>query len=215
MIRIIYAEDHAMVRKAIARELNDEEDIEVIAEAENGEEALSLLNSTSCDVLLLDLNMPKVDGLEVLRRIQEKNMHIKSIVLTEHNEPEYILKIKDLGAAGFVVKDSEVPLLIEAIHTVAKGGTYIQKELAESVYYSNFSNDPDADKILSLTSREHEIIREIANGLLNREIGEKLHISERTVKNHVSSILKKLDLNDRTQVAMFAVKHKMVERNAL
>lgn len=215
MIRIIYAEDHAMVRKAIARELNDEEDIEVIAEAENGEEALSLLNSTSCDVLLLDLNMPKIDGLEVLRRIQEKNMHIKSIVLTEHNEPEYILKIKDLGAAGFVVKDSEVPLLIEAIHTVAKGGTYIQKELAESVYYSNFSNDPDADKILSLTSREHEIIREIANGLLNREIGEKLHISERTVKNHVSSILKKLDLNDRTQVAMFAVKHKMVERNAL
>lgn len=215
MIRIIYAEDHAMVRKAIARELNDEEDIEVIAEAENGEEALSLLNSTSCDVLLLDLNMPKIDGLEVLRRIQEKNMHIKSIVLTEHNEPEYILKIKDLGAAGFVVKDSEVPLLIDAIHTVAKGGTYIQKELAESVYYSNFSNDPDADKILSLTSREHEIIREIANGLLNREIGEKLHISERTVKNHVSSILKKLDLNDRTQVAMFAVKHKMVERNAL
>lgn len=215
MIRIIYAEDHAMVRKAIARELNDEEDIEVIAEAENGEDALSLLNSTVCDVLLLDLNMPKVDGLEVLRRIQEKNMHIKSIVLTEHNEPEYILKIKDLGAAGFVVKDSEVPLLIEAIHTVAKGGTYIQKELAESVYYSNFSNDPDADKILSLTSREHEIIREIANGLLNREIGEKLHISERTVKNHVSSILKKLDLNDRTQVAMFAVKHKMVERNAL
>lgn len=215
MIRIIYAEDHAMVRKAIARELNDEEDIEVIAEAENGEDALSLLNSTACDVLLLDLNMPKVDGLEVLRRIQEKNMHIKSIVLTEHNEPEYILKIKDLGAAGFVVKDSEVPLLIEAIHTVAKGGTYIQKELAESVYYSNFSNDPDADKILSLTSREHEIIREIANGLLNREIGEKLHISERTVKNHVSSILKKLDLNDRTQVAMFAVKHKMVERNAL
>jgi len=215
MIRIIYAEDHAMVRKAIARELNDEEDIEVIAEAENGEEALSLLNNTSCDVLLLDLNMPKVDGLEVLRRIQEKNMHIKSIVLTEHNEPEYILKIKDLGAAGFVVKDSEVPLLIEAIHTVAKGGNYIQKELAESVYYSNFSNDPDADKILSLTSREHEIIREIANGLLNREIGERLHISERTVKNHVSSILKKLDLNDRTQVAMFAVKHKMVERNAL
>lgn len=215
MIRIIYAEDHAMVRKAIARELNDEEDIEVIAEAENGEEALSLITSTQCDVLLLDLNMPKIDGLEVLRRIQEKNMHIRSIVLTEHNEPEYILKIKDLGAAGFVVKDSEVPLLVEAIHTVAKGGNYIQKELAESVYYSNFSNDPDADKIYSLTSREHEIIREIANGLLNREIGEKLHISERTVKNHVSSILKKLDLNDRTQVAMFAVKHKMVERNSL
>ena len=215
MIRIIYAEDHAMVRKAIARELNDEEDTEVVAEAENGEEALALLQSTPCDVLLVDLNMPKIDGLEVLRQIQEKNLHIRSIVLTEHNEPEYILKIKDLGAAGFVVKDSEVPLLIEAIHTVNKGGNYIQKELAEAVYYSNFSNDPDADKIYSLTSREHEIIREIANGLLNREIGEKLHISERTVKNHVSSILKKLDLNDRTQVAMFAVKHKMVERNNL
>ena len=215
MIRIIYAEDHKMVRKAIAREINDEEDIKVVGEAENGEECLELIGYVDADVLLLDLNMPKMDGLEVLRKLQEKNSPIKVIVLTEHNEPEYILKIKDLGASGYVLKDSEAPVLIDAIRTVNKGGQFIQKDLAEASYYSNYQNDPQADKILSLTSREHEIIREIANGLLNREIGERLHISERTVKNHVSSILKKLDLVDRTQVAMFAVEHKMVNKNTL
>ncbi len=208
-IKIIIADDHKMVREGIKQLLELDGEIEVIGEADNGNECIELINKLKPNVTLLDINMPDKNGLEVLEEVKAVNKKEKIILLTIHNEIEYLIKAKEIGIDGYVLKDSDSTILKKAIFTVYKGGTYIEPELFNklkeklSISYS--------EEIKScLTKREMEVLKLIAAGLYNKEIAYKLKISEKTVKNHISSIFRKISVSDRTQAAVYAIKKKLV-----
>lgn len=208
MITVLIADDHALIREGIKQILELEEDISVVGQANDGEEAFELAEKLNPDIILLDINMPKLNGIETLRRFKDMGIKSKVIILTIHEDKEYILKTLKLGANGYLLKDSSANTLIEGIRKVAKGDNYIQPSVADLVNSTN--NDVDnkiIEKIKSLTNREYEVLVLIAEGLNNKDIAERLYISEKTVKNHVSNIFKKLDLNDRVQAAIFAYKN--------
>lgn len=208
--RIMIADDHSLIREGIKQLLEFDGSMEVVAEASNAEECLSRLENIDFDILLLDINMPDRSGLDVLEEIKRKNYEIKVLILTVHNEVEYLLKAVDIGADGYIMKDSESAELKRAIHSVISGENYIQASLIPALNNRLVNRDIDKDKIDSLTSREMEVLIEIANGMINKEIATSLNISERTVKNHISNIFKKIDVSDRTQAAVFAIKNNII-----
>ena len=211
-IKIMITDDHSMIREGLKNLLELEGDIEVIAEAENGEECLEKLASgVKPDVLLLDINMPKMNGLEVLKNLKERKLKIKVLVLTVHNETEYLMKAVDIGINGYVLKDSESSELKKAITAIADGEKYIQPSLIPALNSKMIEKNEDELKIDSLTKRELQVLKEVAVGKFNRDIAKEMEISERTVKNHISSIFKKLDVTDRTQAAVFAIKNNLIQ----
>ena len=205
------ADDHILIREGIRQLLEYDGEIEMIDEANDGEECLERIVESNPDVLLLDINMPKKNGVDVLQEIKNKDMDVKVLILTVHNEIEYLLKVVDLGVDGYIMKDAEFAELKRAIETVASGEHYIQPNLIPALNSRLVSRDIENDRVNSLTKREIEVLQQIANGLLNKEIAINLNISERTVKNHVSNIFKKIDVADRTQAAVFAIKNDLVK----
>ena len=155
--------------------------------------------------------MPKKNGLEVLKSLKSKRSKLKVLVLTVHNEIEYLMKAVDIGVNGYVLKDSESAELKKAIFTVAEGETYIQPSLIPALNAKMIETNKDAEKIKSLTKRELDVLKLLAVGMFNKEVGKRLEISERTVKNHVSNIFKKLGVTDRTQAAVFAIRNNLVQ----
>ena len=155
--------------------------------------------------------MPEMNGLEVLQYIRKNKINVKVMILTVHNEIEYLLKAVDLDIDGYILKDSESEVLKNAIFTVYNGENYIQPELIPLLNSRMINRDSDKEKIKTLTKREIEVLKAIAAGLLNKEIATNLGISERTVKNHISNIFKKIDVADRTQAAVFAIKNNIVK----
>ena len=211
-ISVVIVDDHKMVREGIRQLLEFDGKIKVIGEAGNGLECLNFLkNNNLPDVLLLDINMPEMNGLEVLQYIRKNKINIKVMILTVHNEIEYLLKAVDLDIDGYILKDSESEVLKNAIFTVYNGENYIQPELIPMLNSRMINRDSDKEKIKTLTKREIEVLKAIAAGLLNKEIATNLGISERTVKNHISNIFKKIDVADRTQAAVFAIKNNIVK----
>jgi DNA-binding NarL/FixJ family response regulator len=171
---------------------------------------LDKLETIKPDVLLLDINMPNMNGLEVLKELKSRKSKLKVLVLTVHNETEYLLKAVDIGINGYVLKDSESAELKKAIFAVNDGETYIQPSLIPALNQKKIERSVDEEKIESLTSRELEVLKLLAVGMYNKEVAEKLEISERTVKNHVSNIFKKLEVTDRTQAAVFAIRNNLI-----
>lgn len=210
-IRVLIADDHKMVREGIKQLLEFDGTIEVIGQAGDGKECLECLKEQLPDVLLLDINMPDMNGIEVLRYIREKNIDINVLILTVHNEVEYLVNAVDIGVDGYLLKDSEANELKKAILTVYNGENYIQPNLIPLLNSRLINRDIDKDKLESLTNREVEVLKFIAKGMLNKEIATALGISERTVKNHISNIFKKIDVGDRTQAAVFAIKNNVVK----
>ncbi len=211
-INVVIVDDHKMVREGIRQLLEFDRKIKVIGEAGNGRECLELLeNSELPDVLLLDINMPEMNGLEVLQHIRKSKIDVKILILTVHNEVEYLMKAMDMNVDGYILKDSESEILKNAIFTVCNGESYIQEELIPTLNSRLVSRDMDKEKLKSLTKREIEVLKAISTGLLNKEIATNLGISERTVKNHISNIFKKIDVADRTQAAVFAIKNNIVK----
>lgn len=210
-IRVLIADDHKMVREGIKQLLEFDGTIEVIGQAGDGKECLECLKEQLPDVLLLDINMPDMNGIEVLRYIREKNIDINVLILTVHNEVEYLVNAVDIGVDGYLLKDSEANELKKAILTVYNGENYIQPNLIPLLNSRLINRDIDKDKLESLTNREVEVIKFIAKGMLNKEIATALGISERTVKNHISNIFKKIGVGDRTQAAVFAIKNNVVK----
>ena len=155
--------------------------------------------------------MPKKNGLEVLKSLKSRRSKLKVLVLTVHNETEYLMKAVDIGVNGYVLKDSESAELKKAIFTVADGETYIQPSLIAALNAKMIETNKDAEKIKSLTKRELDVLKLLAVGMFNKEVGKRLEISERTVKNHVSNIFKKLGVTDRTQAAVFAIRNNLVQ----
>ena len=210
-IKIMIADDHSMIREGLKNLLELDGDIQVIAEAVDGEDCLNKLQVVKPDVLLLDINMPKKNGLEVLKSLKSKKSKLKVLVLTVHNEIEYLMKAVDIGVNGYVLKDSESAELKKAIFTVAEGESYIQPSLIPALNAKMIETNKDAEKIKNLTKRELDVLKLLAVGMFNKEVGKRLEISERTVKNHVSNIFKKLGVTDRTQAAVFAIRNNLVQ----
>lgn len=210
-VKVILADDHSMIREGIKQLLEITGEIEVIGEATDGLECLGLLKKVKADVLLLDINMPNMNGLQVLEKINKTQYDIKVLMLTVHNEIEYLIKAIDIGIDGYLLKDSGSDELKKAIFSIYNGEKYIQPELAPLLNQKLVEKESDLDKIHSLTKRELQILKLIAEGLFNKEIGDRLNISERTVKNHVFNLFKKIDAADRTQAAVFAIRNNVVD----
>ncbi len=209
-IEIIIADDHMMIREGLKQLLELDGTMKVIAEANDGEECLNLLNKRiHPDILLLDINMPKKNGIEVLEYIKQNKIPVKVLILTVHNEVEYLLKAVDIGIDGYLLKDSSYDELKEAIDVVISGNTYIQPSLLPALNESMEDYALDKEKIEWLTKRELDVLRLISEGCSNKKISDELTISERTVKNHISHIFKKIDVEDRTQAAVFAIRNKI------
>ena len=173
-------------------------------------ECLNITNKTKPNIVLLDLNMPNLDGLQVLSIMKQQKMLCKIIVLTIHNEIEYLIKAIDIGCDGYILKDSNFDTLKKAIFSVYAGETYIEPSLMPLLNASLAERDVLKDKVSELTRRELEVLKMIASGAFNKEIASTLNISERTVKNHVSNIFKKIGVSDRTQAAVFAIKNNII-----
>ena len=208
--KVMIADDHSLIREGIKQLLEFDGSIEVVSEAANGIECLDKLEESAPDILLLDINMPEKNGLEVLDEIKKKEYDIKVLILTVHNELEYLLKAVDIGVDGYILKDARLDELKRAIQSVLSGENYIQASLIPALNNRLANRDIDKDKIDCLTSRELEVLIQVANGMINKEIATNLNISERTVKNHVSNIFKKIDVSDRTQAAVFAIKNNII-----
>ena len=209
-VSVMITDDHSMIREGLKQLLELEGDFEVIAEACDGVECINKLEVVTPDVLLLDINMPNMNGLEVLQKLKEMKMKIKVLVLTVHNEVEYLLKAVDIGVSGYLLKDSESAELKKAIIAVVNGENYIQPSLIPVLNAKMIDRDSDTVKIESLTKRELEVLKNLSYGMYNKEIAEKLDISERTVKNHISNIFKKIEVTDRTQAAVFAIRNNLI-----
>ena len=207
-IRIIIADDHKMVREGIRQLLELDGEIIVAAEADDGVQCMEMIKEYQPDVLLLDINMPNKNGLEVLREIKNQGIHQKVLILTIHNEMEYLLRAIEIGVDGYVLKDSNSSVLKKAINTIWNGETYIQASLAP---YLKLKMSKKEKALNDLTRRETEVLRLLARGMFNKEIADQLSISEKTVKNHVSSIFKKINVSDRTQAAVYAIKNNYIE----
>lgn len=211
-IKIMLADDHSMIREGIKQLLELDSAYEVIGQAGDGVECLKLLQEEVPDVLLLDVNMPNMNGIEVLEKIKEKKWKVKVLMLTIHNEVDYLLKaIEDHGCDGYVLKDSDIGVLKKAIDSVYNGEIFIQPDLIPILNEGLISREETSQSLEGLTKREIEVLKLITEGLFNKEIAYKLDISERTVKNHVSNIFKKINASDRTQAAVFAIRHGLVK----
>ena len=209
-VRVVIVDDHVMVREGIKQLLEMDGDIMVVGEARDGEEGLRVMEQTDPDVMLLDVNMPKMNGLEVLQKIKESGIKRNVLILTIHNEVEYLLRAVEIGVSGYVLKDSELAVLRKAIFTVYEGNTYIQPSLVPLLQQNLSLNDEKVNEE-GLTKREMQVLKLIAEGLYNKEIADRLTISEKTVKNHVSNIFRKIEVSDRTQAAVYAIKNGFVE----
>lgn len=209
-IRLVIADDHSMIREGLRQLLELDENLKVVGEAADGCEAINVIKKTKPDVLLLDINMPNINGLETLTEIRKSKLDIKVLILTIHNETDYLMKAVEIGCDGYVLKDSDSNLLKKAIYSVYDGENFIQPSLTPALNAGLAYKSISDDKLNELTRREIEVLKLIAEGLFNKEIASKLDISERTVKNHVSNIFKKIDVSDRTQAAVFAIKNNLV-----
>ncbi len=209
-IELMIIDDHSMVREGLKQLLELDENLKVISEAADGIEGLKKLETVKPDVLLLDINLPNMNGLEMLKVMRERRMDVKVLILTIHNEIDYLMRAVEIGCNGYVLKDSDSNLLKKAIYSIYNGEDFIQPSLTPALNAGLAGKATMDEKVNELTRREVEVLKLIAEGLFNKEIAAKLDISERTVKNHVSNIFKKIDVSDRTQAAVFAIKNNLV-----
>jgi len=210
MIRVGIVEDQILVRDALAKLLNYSEDIEVVFTAENGEIALKEINNSVIDVLLLDIQMPVMNGVSVIKELNRIKSKLKVLILTTFEDEEYISEAMSNGAKGYLLKESGLDEIEKSINQIYLGGVYMDPKVAG--IYVNYVNQKEKPKfeiennLIPLSDRELDVVNAVAEGLNNKEIAEKLFLSEGTVKNHITHALNKLNLRDRTQLAIYAIK---------
>jgi DNA-binding NarL/FixJ family response regulator len=215
-IRVLVADDQAMVRAGFRTLLANEEDIEVVAEAGNGLEAIDKAARFDPTVVLMDIRMPELDGLQATRRILAADDGARILILTTFDLDEYVYEALKAGASGFVLKDDPPEQLIAAIRTVAAGDALLSPAVTKRVIrqFTRIPRPSPPKEFDELTAREQEVFRLIANGLSNTEIGQELYISDTTVKTHITHILQKLDLRDRVQAVVLAYQTGLFEADA-
>ena len=209
-IRIIITDDHQLFRNGLKILLNAFPEFEVIGEASNGEEFLKILKNTQADVVLMDINMPEMDGIEATRKGLKLCPAINIIALSMYGEEEYYYKMVDAGAKGFLLKDSDISEVKEAILTVRKGGSYFSQELLYNVI-QKIQHREHESKSANLSKREMEILLKICEGLSNQEIAETLFISKRTVDKHRANLLGKTNSKNTASLILFAIRNKLIQ----
>jgi NarL family two-component system response regulator LiaR len=213
MIRVLIADDHQVVRQGLRTFLDLHEDIHVVGEAENGEVAVELSRSLTPNVVLMDLVMPRLDGISAIKQIVAMGGEIRIIALTSFTEDEKVFPAIEAGASSYLLKDVSPEDLVDAIRAVHQGEARLHPEIARKLMeqVARERGRTEESPLADLTEREREVVSLVAHGLSNREIAQQLSISHGTVKTHVSSILSKLNLNDRTQLAIFAINEGLVD----
>lgn len=207
------ADDHHVVRRGLAFFLKTQRDIEIIGEAANGKEAVELARTLKPDLILMDLVMPVMDGIQATKFIKKEMPEIKIMMLTSFSDQDHVIPALEAGASGYQLKDIEPDELINCINKIMAGENQLHPK-ATSHLLANLSNNDKNEKNLleQLTKRELDVLKEIASGKSNKEIASSLFITEKTVKTHVSNLLSKLELADRTQAALFAVRNQLVDQ---
>ena len=204
--RIIIADDHPMFREGVVHSLESEPDIEIIGQASSGEEAFEILRETLPDVILLDIAMPGEGGIATTKRIAANYPVIKIIMLTGSENDDDLMKALKAGASGYVVKGIAAKELVNAVRAVAGGGTYISPAMADSLL-RDIQKPQSTDPLSELSEREHQILELVAKGMTNRDIGDQLHLTEKTIKHYMTNILEKLHVTSRVQAALIAQKN--------
>jgi len=207
-LRVLIADDHKLFREGLRRVLELDGGFLVVGEAATGEQALGLLARVKCDLVLMDINMPELNGVDATKRIRAEYPDVAVLVLSIHDDREYLLEVLKAGAAGYLLKDVEPADLMEAMRTVARGGSIVAPGLTGKLVQeiNRLSSQPPGTSAPVLTAREAEILGMMARGMNNAAIAQAAFISEQTVKNHISSIMRKLEVNDRTQAVIEGVK---------
>ncbi len=212
---ILIADDHEVVRNGIRSYLETISDFQVVGESASGEETLSMVAELIPDIVLLDLIMPGMDGIETTRRVKQVSPRSQVVVLTSYHEDVHIFPALKAGAISYILKDMKMEKLVEVLHRAVQGEVTLHPRVAARVLQNiRGENSGEQPLFTELTDRETDVLKLIANGLTNSQIAEKLVISENTVKGHVSNILSKLHLADRTQVAVYAWQQGIVNRNS-
>src|SRR5207245_9600824 len=212
--RVMLVDDHELVRQGIATMLSSSPDIQVVGEAKTGREALEMARTQLPDIVLMDVRMPDMDGLEATRRIKEERPRTAVIMVTMHDNPAYLREAVRAGAAGYLLKDVSKDELLDAIRQVATGGAFIESQMLKGMLPEVKPGAPVPSAARNLTKREPEILGHVAEGLSNRKIADRLVLSPETVKSHVAAILEKLNVSDRPQAALYAVRNGLVEQPA-
>src|SRR6266571_3248370 len=209
--RVLLVDDHELVRQGVAAMLLNADGIEVVGEARTGREAIEATRRELPDVILMDVRMPDMDGLEATKKIKEERPRTAVVMLTMHENPAYLREAVRAGAAGYLLKDVSREELVDAIRQVATGGAFIESQMLKGMLSEMKPQGPVPAAARNLTKREREILSLVAEGMSNREIAERLVLSPETVKSHVAAILEKLGVSDRKQAAIYAVRNGLVE----
>lgn len=214
-IRILLADDHAILRAGLVRLLGEEKDIEVVGEAENGREAVQKVQELHPDIVLMDIGMPVMNGMEATKQIKKRDADVKVLVLTMHDNEEYLFQVLQAGAAGYVLKKAADSDLVNAIHVVSRGDCFLYPSAAKMVvedYLDKLKHGQEPTSSFdTLTDREREILTLVAEGHTNREIAENLFISVKTVETHKANIMEKLNLHKRAELVKYAIKKGMLQ----
>jgi len=211
MIRVLIADDHHVVRRGLLFFLKTQKDIEVVGEASNGEEAVQLAHSLQPDVILMDLVMPKLNGIEATAKIKAAFPKIEVLMLTSFSDRDHVIPALEAGAAGYQLKDIEPDELVNSIRQIMRGEHILHPEATTTLEAQQEELASAPHIINPLTPRERDVLAELTKGKSNKEIASSLFVTEKTIKTHISNIFSKLEVQDRTQAALYAVKHGLTE----
>jgi DNA-binding NarL/FixJ family response regulator len=211
MIKVLLADDHSIVRAGLARIIEESGDIQVVAEASDGREAIKKATESDVDVAVVDISMPGLDGLEVITQLQTLNPRLPVLVLTMHEEEQYVIRVFSAGAMGYITKRSAPEQLVTAIRKVRGGSRYLSDSAAELLALHVAKGTPGRSLLDSLSNREIQVLRRLAMGQTTREIAEAYNISTKTVDTYRFRLLRKLNLRNNTELSRFAIQNGLVE----
>ena len=218
MIRLVIADDHALMRSGMRVMLDAEEDMRVVAEAADGGDAVEAVRRTTPDILVTDVRMPEVDGIEATRRIVAAGLPTRVLMITTFDLDRYVYAGLEAGASGFLLKDAKPGELVHAVRTIAAGDALLAPTVTRRLvehFVGRPRTSPEVEaRIAELSERELTVLRQLARGLSNAEIGAELYLAEATVKSHITRLLAKLGLKSRTQAVVFAYEHRLVRRSS-
>ena len=211
MIKVLLADDHSIVREGLRRIVDESDDMEVVAEASDGKEAIHQIRKSQPDVAVIDISMPEIDGLEVLQQLKPEYPELPILILTMHEEQQYVVRAIEAGARGYITKKSAPEQLVEAIRKVYAGSLYISEEAAEALALRVAKGTSGQSPLDLLSTRELQVLRRLALGHTNREIAENYNISIKTVDTYRLRLLKKLSLRNNAELSRFAIQNRLIE----